>query len=202
MDWGSVHPFSVGWWAEANGEEVTLDNGLTFCPEPGTLIQIADWYGTKEIGTNKGLKLSANDVATGIKEREIELMSKGWISRQPDVGPADTKGGGNTDTTEETINDKMAKVGIRWSNPNKKKDSRIQGLQLLRDRLEASNRGEGPGIYFMSNCIGSIETLPPIPRDAVKIDDVDTTSEDHCYDMVRYRVLKGNNRVISGGSYY
>src|SRR4051812_29445727 len=32
FDWGSTHPFYVGWFAEANGEEVTLHDGRTFCP--------------------------------------------------------------------------------------------------------------------------------------------------------------------------
>jgi hypothetical protein len=68
---------------------------------------------------------------------------------------------------------------------------------LIRDRLEAAVRGEGPGLYFMRNCEASIETLPSLPRDEEKIDDVDTSAEDHCYDMVRYRVLKGSNRSAS-----
>ena len=40
LDWGSTHPFSVGWWAEANGEEAILPNGRIFCPPAGTLIRI------------------------------------------------------------------------------------------------------------------------------------------------------------------
>jgi hypothetical protein len=47
----------------------------------------------------------------------------------------------------------------------------------------------------MRCCTGSIETLPSLPRDEIKIDDIDTTSEDHPYDMTRYRVLKGSNRI-------
>src|SRR5690606_26934875 len=27
FDWGSSHPFSVGWWAESNGEEVRMPDG-------------------------------------------------------------------------------------------------------------------------------------------------------------------------------
>jgi hypothetical protein len=202
MDWGSVHPFSVGLWAEANGEDVILENGEKLSIERDSLIQIDEWYGTQEIGSNKGIKLSATDVAAGIRDREVKLLSNNWIKKQPYPGPADTKKGGNTDTTEDSIDDKMAKVGIYWETPKKTPGSRIQGLQLIRDRLEASLRNEGPGLYFMANCISSIETLPPIPRDDAKIDDVDTTAEDHVYDMVRYRVLKGNNRVFSSGSYH
>jgi len=197
FDWGSTHPFSVGWWAEANGEEATLEDGLTFCPPPGTLIQIAEWYGTKEIGSNKGLKLSALDVAEGVIAREIELMSKKWIPSQPWPGPADNQISDVRETDVDTIEKKMSDKGVRWAKSDKSPGSRKNGLQLLRDRLEASNRKEGAGIYFMVNCIGSIETLPSLPRDDVKIDDVDTDSEDHCYDMVRYRVLKGSNRLAT-----
>lgn len=195
LDWGSSHPFSVGWFAEANGEEATLDDGSTFCPPPGSLIQIAEWYGTNEIGSNKGLKLSAPDLADGIIEREIELMSEGWIPSQPWPGPADNQIRDVRESDVDTIEKKMSKKGVRWIESDKSPGSRKNGLQLLRDRLEAAKRMEGPAIYFMSNCVGSIETLPSLPRDEVKIDDVDTTAEDHCYDMVRYRVLKGNNRL-------
>lgn len=195
FDWGSSHPFSVGWWAECNGEEATLPDGSKFCPPAGTLIQLAEWYGTAEIGTNKGLKMSAPDIATGIIEREIELMRGGWISSQPWPGPADNQIRDVRESDVDSIETKMGKKGVRWTDSDKSPGSRRNGLQLLRDRLEASVRNEGPGIYFMSNCIGSIETLPSLPRDEKKIDDVDTDAEDHVYDMVRYRVLKGANRL-------
>jgi hypothetical protein len=195
LDWGSSHPFSVGWFAEANGEEATLPNGDKFCPPAGTLIQIAEWYGTKEIGSNVGLKLSALDIAEGIIKREVELMSQQWIEVQPWPGPADNQIRDVRESDVDTIEKKMSKKGVRWAESDKSPGSRKNGLQLMRDRLEASTRREGPGLYFMSNCVASVETLPSLPRDEVKIDDVDTSAEDHVYDMVRYRVLKGNNRI-------
>jgi hypothetical protein len=195
FDWGSSHPFSVGWFVEANGEEIKLENGLTLCPARGTIIQIAEWYGTKGIGTNAGLKLSAKDVADGIKEREIELIKGGWISKQPSPGPADNQIKNVTERETDTIAKKMADRGIRWEDSDKAKGTRKQGLQLMRDRLEASLTGEGPGLLFTSNCTASISTIPVLPRDDKDPDDVDTDAEDHVYDMVRYRLLKGNNRT-------
>lgn len=195
LDWGSSHPFSVGWWAEANGEEAVLPDGSTFCPPPGTLVQIAEWYGTEEIGTNKGLKLSAPDVAQGIINREIAMLEADWIESQPWPGPADNQIRDVRESDVDTIEKKMSKKGVRWTESDKSPGSRRNGLQLIRDRLEAASRGEGPGLYFMRNCEASIETLPSLPRDEEKLDDVDTTAEDHCYDMVRYRVLKGANRL-------
>ncbi len=195
FDWGSSHPFSVGWFAEANGEEATMQDGSIFCPPAGTLIQIEEWYGTVEIGSNKGLKLSASDIAAGIKEREIKLMTEKWIDHQPWPGPADNQISDVRENDVDTIAKKMATKGVRWLKSDKSPGSRKIGLQLIRDRLLASKRKEEPAIYFMVNCVGSIETLPSLPRDEIKIDDVDTTSEDHPYDMVRYRVLKGASRL-------
>lgn len=197
FDWGSSHPFSVGWWAESNGEEFELEDGTTMCFPAGTLIQFAEWYGTREIGTNKGLKMSAGDVAEGIKEREIALMSEGWVLKQPSPGPADNSIRDKREEDVDTIADKMADKGIRWARCDKSPGSRINGLQLMRDALLASKRKEEAGLYFMTNCEGSIETLPSLPRDEKKIDDVDTSAEDHVYDMVRYRVLKGSNRLAT-----
>ena len=197
FDWGSSHPFSVGWWAEANGEEAQIIVGnevYTFCPSAGSLIQIYEWYGTAEIGSNEGLKMSATEVAKGIVDREVSMMINGWISVQPSPGPADNQIRDVREIDVDTIESKMQKEGVSWLESDKSPGSRRNGLQLLRDRLEAACKGEGPGIYFMQNCTSSIDTLPTLPRDEKNIDDVDTKSEDHCYDMVRYRVLKSSNR--------
>lgn len=205
-DDGSSHPFSVGWWAEADGTEaiIVLGDGteFTFCPQPGSLIQIFEWYGCAkdekgEFIPNKGLKLSATNIAQGIIDREISLMANGWIHSQPWAGPADNRIRQVIDVDLDTTEKLMSKKGVRWIESDKSPGSRIIGLQLLRDRLEAATTGEGPAIYFMSNCLASIELLPTLPRDEKKIDDVDTNAEDHTYDMVRYRTLKGANKAAA-----
>lgn len=200
FDWGSSHPFSVGWFAEANGEEVDIivgDEVRKFCPAAGSLIQLYEWYGTEEIGSNKGLKLSATAIAQGILDREESLIANKWIHTTPKPGPADNQISDVREKDVETIETKMAKKGVHWIESDKSSGSRKIGLQLIRDRLEAAITGEGPALYFMRNCIGSIETLPLLPRDDVKLDDVDTSAEDHAYDMVRYRVLKGAKKAAT-----
>ena len=176
-DDGSSHPFSVGWWAESDGTEalIVMRDGTvqTFCPQPGSLIQIFEWYGTVEMGTNKGLKLSATAIAKGIVDREVSLMANQWICSQPWPGPADNRIRQVIDSELDTTEKLMAKHGVSWEESDKSPGSRIVGLQLLRDRLEASVEGEGPGIYFMQNCKASIELLPTLPRDPIKTDDVD-----------------------------
>lgn len=196
FDWGSTSPFSVGWWAEANGEEVETASGHKWCPPRGTLIQVDEWYGTEGEATDVGVKMSAKDIAVGIRKDEKRLM-KNWFAKQPSPGPADNQIRDVREKDVETIEQKMADEGVRWTKSDKSQGSRINGLQLMRDRLLASTRKEGPGIYFFRNCTASISTIPALPRDEDKPDDIDTDAEDHCWDMVRYRVLASFNRAAT-----
>lgn len=204
FDWGSTQPFSVGWWAEANGEEVTLPSGATWCPAAGSLIRFNEWYGgIEDNATMIGIKMSAPDIAKGINEREKNMVDDGWIVETPCAGPADNSIRDVREKDNDSIETKMEVEGVTWTESNKKPGSRIIGLQLIRDRLEASLRKSkgvsepGPGIYFMDNCKHAISTLPVLPRDDKKPDDVDTNAEDHIYDDTRYRVLDGSNRYVT-----
>lgn len=195
FDWGSSTPFHVGWWAEANGEEVTLPNGRRFSPYPGSLILCHEWYGTKELGTNVGLKMSARDIADGIKNREVKLLESGWIEEQPWAGPADNQIRNVVEAGTDTIEKKMLDRGIAWEESDKSKGSNMNGLQLARDRLEAAVTGEGPALYVMHHCRATISIVPSLPRDEMKVDEVSSKAEDHAWDTMKYRVLKGNNRA-------
>lgn len=199
FDWGSTAPFSVGWWAEANGEEVEITDtdgtSRIFCPTKGSLIRIYEWYGSQAVGTNCGLKMGSTDVADGIRTIERHLLDEGWILNKPSPGPADNSIFSNDDKSTDDIASKMMKRGVRWIKSDKSPGSRKIGLQLLRDRLKASQTGEGPGIYFMENCRAVFELLPVLPRDEKNQEDVDTNAEDHNYDEIRYKCLSLSRRM-------
>lgn len=208
FDWGSSHPFSVGWWAESNGEEVEVSyrvwEGDEFveyqkyhCFPPGTLIRIHEWYGTKEIGTNEGLKLTAGEIADGIRKIEKQLKDQGWIQSKVLSGPADGQIFQQPQLDVDTIAQKMENKGVHWNKADKSPGSRINGLELVREALKNSVRGEGPGLYFMKHCRNAIATLPILPRDEKNPEDVDTKAEDHLYDDVRYRVLANGHRFAT-----
>jgi len=189
MDWGSSHPFSIGWFAEANGEEAILPDGTSWCPPPKSLIQISELYGTEKLGSNKGVKWGSKRVAREIIAHEIMLLEKKLIFTTPSRGPADNQIRNVNDDDTLTIEQGFNAEGIYWESSDKAKGSRKVGLQLMRDRLQDAIDGEGPGLWFFPNCVASLAIIPIVPRDEDDPDDVDTTSEDHCYDMVRYRVL-------------
>ena len=201
FDWGSSHPFWVGWWAEANGEEVKIElpDGSVeiFCPPKKSIILFHEFYGTKKIGTNEGLRWSAPKIAEMINEQEAKLRSEGWIRTKVHPGPADNQIANKPQADEETIEKKMAAkpLNVKWTRSDKSKGSRINGLQLLRDRLEAAVENSGPALYVMVNCRPSISIVPTLPRDPDNPDDVDTDAEDHPYDGWRYRALAPQKRA-------
>jgi len=192
LDWGSAKPFSVLWYAEADGTEVELDNGRRWAPVRGTIFVIHEWYGAKD--ANVGLKMPAKQVARGIVDMEYSLVQKRWVAKKPSPGPADNSIIDTQNPKTPTIADDFASKGIRWERSDKSPGSRKIGLELIRGRLAAVDveYAEEPGLYIFDHCRNLLEHLPVLQRDAKNIEDVDTKQEDHDYDGLRYRVLKGS----------
>ena len=188
FDWGSGHPFSVGWFAMANGETVR-DGDKEYQFPAGTLIQIEELYGAQGSFKNKGLGWSATRVAQAIRQKENKIMAEGIYRGRIRAGPADNSISNKQEADTATIEELMRRQGVTWTRSDKSKGARRIGLQLLRDRLDNAKRKEGPGLYFMHRCRNSVEFLPGMERSKLDREDVDTNSEDHIYDMVRYRAL-------------
>lgn len=189
FDWGSSHPFSVLWWAEADGTEATLPSGAKFCPPKGSLVLCHEWYGAS--GPNQGLKMAAREIAKGIKEREKDLLEGKWITRQPSPGPADNEISAVKNPGVPTIAKEMADEGVRWTESDKSHGTRKIGLDLFRSRLAEARKDypEQPALYVMDHCRNVIDHWPALPRDKKNPDVVDTNAEDHDYDAAKYRVL-------------
>lgn len=178
FDWGSTKPFSLGWWAESNGEKAP--NGVIY--KKGTLFRIGEWYGCTG-KPNEGLKMLAVEIAK--KGREMELQRK-W-NVQP--GPADpsifSKQNGMC------IADDMSKAGMQFHPGDASPGSRKNGWELMRKMIKAVQKQpmEDPGLYVFENCRDFIRTVPVAPRDKNDPMDIDTASEDHVLDDSRYRCM-------------
>ena len=196
FDWGSSKPFSVGWWAECDGTSATMADGTTRHFARGSLFRIGEWYGCQPNRPNVGLELSATDIAAGILERERNR----WPGRVRQ-GPADSSIFDVQDG--HCIGDSFAKAGVVWLPANKGPGSRKNGWQLMRDRFGAAKRKplEEPGLYVFADCLAFIRTVPMMPRDETKPDDVDTAAEDHIGDETRYRCL-AERHTMSMGTYH
>lgn len=195
FDWGSAKPFSVLWWAEADGTEARLSDRSTFAPPKGTIIAVHEWYGAK--GPNEGLRLPSGEIAAGIKAREDALVSGKWVAARPQAGPADNAISAVSQPGTPTIADEMARAGVRWTESDKAPGTRKIGLDLLRARLKEASKDqpEAPALYVMDHCRQLLAHLPVLPRDPKNPDDVDSDAEDHDYDATRYRVLANRRRA-------
>jgi hypothetical protein len=185
FDWGSSRPFSVGWWAESDGTHAVMADGTTRNFARGSLFRVGEWYGCKPGKPNVGLEMDGADIAKGILERQKAR----WPGRVILAGPADSSIYDVQDG--HCIGDSFRKAGVNWQHANKGPGSRKNGWQLMRDRFGAAKRKplEEPGLYVFATCLDFIRTVPMMPRDEIKPDDVDSKCEDHIGDETRYRVL-------------
>jgi hypothetical protein len=81
----------------------------------------------------------------------------------------------------------MAKMGAffrRADNARVSRGGAMGGWDQVRARLLGD--GERPGLFVFSTCTHLIRTLPALQHDADKPEDVDTESEDHAPDTLRY----------------
>lgn len=180
FDWGSARPYSVGFWAESDGCDVVLPYGCRRPTQRGDLFRIAELYGWTG-KPNEGTRELATEVARKIVSFERILK------RQVNAGPADSAifavDNGNS------IAGDMEKVGVRWLAADKRSGSRVNGWEIMRDKLKNATSHEGPGMYVFDTCRQFIRTVPVAPRDERNPDDLDTSAEDHIADETRYRCL-------------
>ncbi|MDH5328191.1 MAG: terminase family protein [Nitrospirota bacterium] len=177
IDWGSAKPFSVGWWAISDGEQ--LPDGRQY--PSGAMIRYREWYGwTGKPDT--GLKLTSEQVAAQILAEEDKSERIRYTVGDPAMfsthdGP--------------TIAEKMARVGVpisRAQSQNNKTNARKAGHDEFRSRLIGVD--DRPMMYVFDTCTdGFIRTVPELVMDVRDPEQVDTRQEDHAYDEARYACM-------------
>lgn len=171
FDWGSARPFSVGWWAVVS--EDYIHDGARI--PKGAMVRYREWYGAS--GPNIGLKLSAEQVSEGIIAKETEVVTYGIADPAifaEDGGPS--------------IAERMRPLIWRPAdNRRVARHGRAGGWDQMRQRMMGESGR--PMLYCFTTCADSIRTIPSIPHDPNKAEDVDTTSEDHAADEWRYACM-------------
>jgi hypothetical protein len=79
----------------------------------------------------------------------------------------------------------MARHGVRLRPAD---NTRVAGWSQIRSRLKGDDDGR-PMIATFSTCRDSIRTLPVMPHDESKPEDIDTDAEDHAVDEWRYACM-------------
>ena len=91
----------------------------------------------------------------------------------------------------ESIAETMMKEGMRLIEAD---NERVNGLARVREYLATAPDGK-PYMQAFKCCTNLIRTLPALSYDERKIEDVDTSLDDHCYDSVRYMLMSRPARV-------
>ena len=127
-------------------------------------------------------KVLATDLADMVLDMESEdgnikygvLDSSLWHKRG-DTGPS--------------LAEQMIIKGCRWRPSDRSKGSRVSGKNEIHRRLQMDEFTEEPRLIFFNTCTNIISQLPSIPLDKRNPEDVDTKSEDHLYDALRYGIM-------------
>ena len=165
MDWGYSKPFSVGWYAFS---------------EKGVCYRIKEWYGCSKDEPNTGIQLSPIEVAREIKavEAQDEVLKDFNIIGVADPAIFKSDNG-------EAISDVMARQGVYFIPAD---NQRIAGKMQFHNRLVFDENGY-PMFYVFNTCREFIRTIPELIYDENKVEDVDTSQEDHIYDELRYVLM-------------
>jgi hypothetical protein len=79
--------------------------------------------------------------------------------------------------------------GCRWRPADRSKGSRVAGKNEVHRRLQVDEYTEEPKMVIFDTCRHLIAQLPTLPLDKHNPEDVDTKSEDHLYDALRYGLM-------------
>lgn len=161
-DWGYSSPGCVLWLAVSPDKDIVVYREMYF--KGLHAPEVADRVLELEQGEN---------VSYGI------LDISAW-SRRGELGPS--------------IGQTMNECGCRWKPSGRvavqgARNSRISGKLELHRRLALNPRTGRPWLTIFDNCVNLIRTLPRLPVDANDTEDVDTDSEDHAYDALRYGLM-------------
>jgi len=91
--------------------------------------------------------------------------------------------------TGPSLAEQMIGQGCRWRPSDRSAGSRIAGKNEVHRRLQVDEYSEEPRLVFFNTCTNLIAQLPIIPLDKRNPEDIDTKSEDHLYDALRYGIM-------------
>ena len=126
-------------------------------------------------------KVTAVDLADMILEAEAgEKMRYGVL---------DSSLWHNRGDTGPSLAEQMIMRGCRWRPADRSKGSRVAGKNEVHRRLQVDEFTNEPRMLIFNSCRNLIAQLPTLPLDKNNPEDVDTKSEDHLYDALRYGLM-------------
>lgn len=163
-DFGYAKPFSCAWWA------IDYD---------GTIYRILELYGCTDT-PNEGVKWTPDRQFEEIARTEQQHP---WLRGRNIQGVADPA---IWDASRgESIAETAARYGVYFTPGD---HERIAGWMQCHYRLQFDENGYSR-CYIFEGCDGFIRTIPLLMYDAHKVEDLDSTMEDHIADEWRYMCM-------------
>lgn len=161
LDWGFSKPFAVLWGAVDGDENIYV---------------YREFYGCEKDKYDTGIKLDAFEVG--------KLVTKYSSDEKYRRSVADPACWSRHGYEGPTIAESLKKGGAKFERAN---NDRLQGKAYVHEKLKIKEDGK-PSLYIFDTCTHLVRTLPALTYDKKKIEDVNTKSEDHLYDALRYMI--------------
>lgn len=175
LDWGWSAPSVALFVAQTHQPRLSGPNGRSY--PRGSYIILDELATARPDDPNEGLQWPPSKLA-----EEVLARCERWGVRPHGVGD-DARGIQN-----DTLLEQFRKFGLFLDKPVK---DRVSGWVKLK-QLMASARdkdGDRPGVFVSERCRYLLETMPTLPRDELRPEDVDTAAADHGADALRYAVV-------------
>lgn len=195
LDWGSARPFSHGWYAVADDTEIPVPDAgrwpkcLRFDDRTirfprGAVIRYREWYGMTPNRPNVGVKLTAEEVAQGILQKESDRERLSYRVADPSMFSQD----GGPSLAERMYRATNGRLNFRKAdNRRVPRAGHIGGWDQCRAYLVG--RETCPLFFCFPTSVHLIRTLPALQHDEARIEDVATDMEDHAPDEWRYALM-------------
>lgn len=195
VDYGLDAPFAALWGARlADGLVVVYREaytaGLTAAEQAAVIVDLED---------------DAERDPTRSRGVPVALDPSAW-ARSPHVAPSPSPG--RTAGVADPAPPAGSIAAAYWhrfaGQLRKARNDRLAGVALVADKLRVRRDGL-PRLLIYSNCHNLIRTLPALPRDPRRVEDVDTHAEDHAYDALRYllnELERSSPRPVADGDDY
>ena len=169
MDWGSNKPFSVGWYAQDFDGRTYLYREL--------------YMNSNGFLNTFGKPLTASRLARvilGISKKAVETYE--YCVADPSMWNKILLGKPTDITEGQSYAEIMIKEGLRMVRGD---NNRENGLARYREVLSIAS-DDKPWYQVFSSCYDTARTIPSLVYDKVRVEDVDTDGEDHCFDRDKY----------------
>lgn len=170
MDWGTNSPFAVGWYAQDFEQHTYLYrelymNGMEFESTIGTPL-------TPE-------RLARVILMINKKNNETYDYCVADPSMWNDSINGKQRGG---EPSGKSVAETMISSGLKMI---KADNDRINGIERIRDVISLGRDGK-PKYMIFSTCRETVKMYPSLIYDNYKLNDIDTSGNDHGYDRDRY----------------